>query len=186
MVAIAFQDDWTPEKLKSHREWRAKMYAPAKPLPKRDALGAKLQVVADPEKAALEYKVLQLEQSLDQLRKELNIARAARAIAQEPMDVSPVIKLARIIGVVAKYYGLTITDLKSARRTAGVVRPRQVAMYLCRTMTIRSLPEIGRHLGGRDHTTVKHGVEKISDLILKDAHLCREVADIESLFNGAD
>jgi chromosomal replication initiator protein len=63
----------------------------------------------------------------------------------------------------------------SSRRTANVVRPRQVAMYLAKTMTLRSLPEIGRRFGGRDHTTVLHAVRKIEGLVGSDASLAEEV-----------
>ena len=66
-------------------------------------------------------------------------------------------------------------DMRSARRTANIVRPRQVAMYLAKTLTLRSLPEIGRRFGGRDHTTVLHAVRKITALVAKDVALCNEV-----------
>ena len=71
----------------------------------------------------------------------------------------------RIQEVVARQYGVSRFDLLSSRRTANIVRPRQVAMYLCKTLTLRSLPEIGRRFGGRDHTTVLHAVRKISWLV---------------------
>jgi chromosomal replication initiator protein len=66
-------------------------------------------------------------------------------------------------------------DLLSSRRTANVVRPRQVAMYLAKTLTLRSLPEIGRRFGGRDHTTVLHAVRKIENLVNTDSTLAEEI-----------
>lgn len=66
------------------------------------------------------------------------------------------------------FFGIPMTELMSERRTADVVRPRQVAMYLSKNLTIRSLPEIGRRFGGRDHTTVLHSVRKIERLLLTD------------------
>jgi chromosomal replication initiator protein len=66
-------------------------------------------------------------------------------------------------------------DLLSSRRTANVVRPRQVAMYLAKTLTLRSLPEIGRRFGGRDHTTVLHAVRKIEGLVGNDMALAEEI-----------
>jgi chromosomal replication initiator protein len=63
----------------------------------------------------------------------------------------------------------------SSRRTANVVRPRQVAMYLSKVMTPRSLPEIGRRFGGRDHTTVLHAVRKIEGLVGNDTMLADEI-----------
>jgi len=70
---------------------------------------------------------------------------------------------------------VTVTDINSQRRTAPVVRARQVAMYVAKEMTARSLPEIGRRFGGRDHTTVLHAVRKIRNLIPTDAALAAQV-----------
>ena len=69
----------------------------------------------------------------------------------------------------------------SSRRTANVVRPRQIAMYLAKTLTLRSLPEIGRRFGGRDHTTVLHAVRKIEGLVGNDAVLAEEVEILKRL-----
>src|SRR6202021_1809917 len=69
--------------------------------------------------------------------------------------------------------------LLASRRTANVVRPRQVAMYLAKTLTLRSLPEIGRRFGGRDHTTVLHAVRKIEALVAKDVALSEEVESLK-------
>ena len=80
---------------------------------------------------------------------------------QEPKRV----KIEDIQRVVARQYNVSRADLLSSRRTANVVRPRQVAMYLAKTLTLRSLPEIGRRFGGRDHTTVLHAVRKIENLV---------------------
>jgi chromosomal replication initiator protein len=90
---------------------------------------------------------------------------------QEPKRV----KIEDIQRVVARQYNVSRSDLLSSRRTANVVRPRQVAMYLSKTMTLRSLPEIGRRFGGRDHTTVLHAVRKIEALVGKDPVLADEV-----------
>lgn len=88
------------------------------------------------------------------------------------------IRIEDIIRVVSKHYGVSRVDLMSSRRTANVVRPRQVAMYLAKTLTLRSLPEIGRRFGGRDHTTVLHAVRKIEGLVQKDRILRDEVGVI--------
>ncbi len=69
---------------------------------------------------------------------------------------------------VADYYNIRLADLLSARRTRQIARPRQIAMYLAKQMTPRSLPEIGRKFGGRDHTTVMHAVRKVDDLRQSD------------------
>ena len=82
---------------------------------------------------------------------------------------------------VAEYYSLRMTDLISARRARVVARPRQVAMYLCKTLTSKSLPEIGRGFGGRDHTTVIHAVRKIEELTATDAQLQEDVENLRRL-----
>jgi chromosomal replication initiator protein len=76
---------------------------------------------------------------------------------------------------VARQYNVSRADLLSSRRTANVVRPRQIAMYLAKTLTLRSLPEIGRRFGGRDHTTVLHAVRKIGSLVGNDNVLAEEI-----------
>ena len=68
------------------------------------------------------------------------------------------------------------TDLLSPRRARSIVVPRQVGMYLAKKMTSRSLPEIGRRFGGRDHSTVLHAVSKIDDQIKTDERLAKEVS----------
>ena len=90
---------------------------------------------------------------------------------QEPRRV----KIEEIQRVVARQYNVSRADLLSSRRTANVVRPRQVAMYLAKTLTLRSLPEIGRRFGGRDHTTVLHAVRKIENLVNNDVSLAEEI-----------
>jgi chromosomal replication initiator protein len=80
-----------------------------------------------------------------------------------------------IIRKVADHYNLRMSDLLSARRARQVARPRQVAMYLAKTLTSRSLPDIGRRFGGRDHTTVIHAVRKIEELRATDAQIAEDV-----------
>lgn len=76
---------------------------------------------------------------------------------------------------VAEYYNIRLADMLSARRARAVARPRQIAMYLAKQLTTRSLPEIGRKFGGRDHTTVMHAVRKIDELRGSDAALNEDV-----------
>ena len=76
---------------------------------------------------------------------------------------------------VADYYNLRLSDLLSARRSRQIARPRQVAMYLSKILTTRSLPEIGRKFGGRDHTTVIHAVKRVEGLRDSDSAIQEEV-----------
>ncbi len=96
---------------------------------------------------------------------------------QEPKRV----KIEDIQRIVARQYNVSRADLLSSRRTANVVRPRQIAMYLAKTLTLRSLPEIGRRFGGRDHTTVLHAVRKIENLVGNDNVLAEEVDILKRL-----
>jgi len=77
-------------------------------------------------------------------------------------------RIARIQQVVASYYNIPMYLFLSGIRTAPVVFPRQIAMYLCRKLTIKSMPEIGRKFGGKDHTTILHGCRKIEKLLASE------------------
>jgi len=107
------------------------------------------------------------------------------AIAEACEIVSPRMVMNRIeaiqLAVLAEYPGVTMYDLKSPRRNATMVRARQIAMYLSKTITARSLPEIGRRFGGRDHTTVLHAVRKIEAMVAKDAVFAAELERIKQV-----
>jgi Bacterial dnaA protein helix-turn-helix len=83
-----------------------------------------------------------------------------------------------IQNAVARHYQVTHTDMISARRTAEVVRPRQIAMFLARHLTPNSLPVIGRHFGNRDHTTVLHAIRKIEAIRTRDQSLADDLEAI--------
>jgi chromosomal replication initiator protein len=85
------------------------------------------------------------------------------------------VKIEDIQKLVASHYSVSRADILSSRRTAAVVKPRQVAMFLAKMLTLRSLPEIGRRFGGRDHTTVLHAVRKIEGLLQTDTILREEL-----------
>ncbi|HXT06771.1 MAG TPA: chromosomal replication initiator protein DnaA [Roseiarcus sp.] len=106
----------------------------------------------------------------------MTVAAAEAAVrdlirSREPKRV----KIEDIQKRVATHYNVSRADLLSSRRTAAVVMPRQIAMYLAKSLTLRSLPEIGRRFGGRDHTTVLHAVRKIDNLCNNDAALREEI-----------
>ena len=85
------------------------------------------------------------------------------------------VRIDDILRIVGRHYSVPRADLLSPRRARSIVRPRQVGMYLAKKLTPRSLPEIGRRFGGRDHSTVLHAVRKIEELIKTDDKLAREV-----------
>ncbi|CAN7640304.1 chromosomal replication initiator protein DnaA [Aminobacter aminovorans] len=93
------------------------------------------------------------------------------------------VRIEDIQRIVARHYNVSKTELLSNRRTRTIVKPRQIAMYLSKVMTPRSLPEIGRRFGGRDHTTVLHAVRKIEDLSGGDNTLAQELELLRRLIN---
>lgn len=76
---------------------------------------------------------------------------------------------------VSDHYNIRLSDMIGPKRLRSYARPRQVAMYLCKKMTSRSLPEIGRRFGGRDHTTVMHGVKRIEELKVQDGQIAEDL-----------
>ena len=95
--------------------------------------------------------------------REINIALAEEALKDlispnSAREVTP----ENIIQIVADHFGITTLDISSQKRNREIVVPRQIVMYLCRDMTATSLQAVGKYLGGRDHTTIIHGAEKIS------------------------
>jgi chromosomal replication initiator protein len=85
---------------------------------------------------------------------------------------------------VAEHYNIRLSDMIGPKRLRNIARPRQVAMYLSKQLTPRSLPEIGRRFGGRDHTTIMHGVRKIEELMSTDSQLSDDLQLLRRLLQG--
>jgi chromosomal replication initiator protein len=85
---------------------------------------------------------------------------------------------------VAEHYNIRLSDMIGPKRLRNIARPRQVAMYLAKQLTPRSLPEIGRRFGGRDHTTIMHGVRKIEELMAIDSQLADDLQLLRRLLQG--
>ena len=85
---------------------------------------------------------------------------------------------------VAEHFNIRLTDMHSPRRSRSVARPRQIAMYLAKSITSRSLPEIGRKFGGRDHTTVMHAVKKIEELKQEDNNFNEDIDLLKRLIDS--
>lgn len=85
---------------------------------------------------------------------------------------------------VAEHFQIRLSDMSSARRSRTVARPRQIAMYLSKQLTSRSLPEIGRAFGGRDHTTVIHAVRKVEELMKADVAFAEDVELLTRMLEG--
>jgi chromosomal replication initiator protein len=83
---------------------------------------------------------------------------------------------------IADYYQLKLTELKSRNNSKSVAMPRQVAMYLCKSLTHASLPEIGRSFGGKHHSTVIHSIKKVEELRKKNSDFDKQVANLLDSF----
>ena len=90
----------------------------------------------------------------------------------------------RIQRAVCEEFNVTLTDMTSKRRARIIARPRQVAMYLSKKLTKRSLPDIGRRFGGRDHTTVMHAVKRIDELRASDAEFNAQIETVEGVLKA--
>jgi chromosomal replication initiator protein len=107
--------------------------------------------------------------------REINLDMVQEVLADILRASERKVTIDEIIRKVADHYNLRMSDLLSARRARQVARPRQVAMFLAKTLTSRSLPDIGRRFGGRDHTTVIHAVRKIEELKVTDSQIAEDV-----------
>ncbi len=85
---------------------------------------------------------------------------------------------------VAEHFNVRLSEMHSARRSRSIARPRQIAMYLSKQLTARSLPEIGRKFGGRDHTTVMHAVKKVDELKQQDGSFAEDVELLRRMLEG--
>ncbi len=99
-------------------------------------------------------------------------------IFANPKPSDRVIKIGEIQRAVAQEYGVPVFEMLSARRTLNIIGPRQVGYYLSKKLTSRSLPEIGRRFGGRDHTSILSGIRKIERLLLTDHALAARIEKI--------
>lgn len=146
----------------------------------------------------LSYLVEHLPISIRELEGAMNRLIAHDDLINRPLDLDTCRKILRDVlhqprlrlGVdkiqqtVAQYYRISPTDMSSNSRLRRVARPRQVAMYLCKQLTTRSLPEIGRHFGGRDHTTVLHAVRKVQSLCGESEEWGEDVRCLTELLNA--
>lgn len=159
---------------------------------KREQLGA------DVPDAVLEFLALKVTSNIRELEGALNRIVAHSDVAKQEITLESTqevlqdllrshdrrITIDEIQRKVAEHYNIRLSDMHSARRARNVARPRQVAMYLAKQLTARSLPEIGRKFGGRDHTTVMHAVRKIEELTGDDAQIAQDVEIIRRALTG--
>ncbi|RJL05769.1 chromosomal replication initiator protein DnaA [Paracoccus aestuarii] len=118
------------------------------------------------------------------LRREITLEVAQECLADILRTNDRKISIDDIQRKVAEHYNIRLADMMGPKRARNVARPRQIAMYLSKQLTSRSLPEIGRRFGGRDHTTIMHGVRKIEELLAEDSSLVEDVAVLKRMLEG--
>ena len=106
---------------------------------------------------------------------EITLEKAQDALADILRATDRKVTVEEIQRKVAEHYNIRLSDLIGPKRVRTIARPRQIAMYLCKSLTSRSLPEIGRRFGGRDHTTIMHGVRRIEELKATDGQIAEDV-----------
>ncbi len=127
----------------------------------RELEGALLRVVA--------YSMLE--------EKPIHLSMAKSVLKDMVKETVKTISVEMVQKEVAEFFNLTINDLKNKSRHKNIIVPRQIAMYLARKLTVRSLPEIGAAFGGKDHTTILHAVKKVEEVLLKDEQI-RKIVEI--------
>ena len=112
--------------------------------------------------------------------KVLNI-QDCKNILKDVFSQIRIITVDKIQNIVSNYFNIALSEMLSQRRSRPLARPRQIAMYLAKKMTTRSLPEIGRRFANRDHTTVIHAVKTITRLSEQDDEMKKNINQIKSL-----
>ena len=118
------------------------------------------------------------------LRREITLEVAQECLADILRTNDRKISIDDIQRKVAEHYNIRLADMIGPKRARNVARPRQIAMYLSKQLTSRSLPEIGRRFGGRDHTTIMHGIRKVEELAVEDHALAEDVALLKRLLEA--
>ena len=119
--------------------------------------------------------------AFSRIHKQLLTIDECKKILKDVLNKARVVTVDKIQNVVSRYYDITLTDMLSQRRSRPLARPRQIAMYLSKKMTTRSLPEIGRRFANRDHTTVIHAVKTISKLSESDEEMKKNLLQIKDI-----
>jgi len=113
----------------------------------------------------------------------INLPMAQQALKQLLPNTEKRITIDAVQRAVAERFGLQPAQLKQKTNAHEISRPRQVAMYLCKELTSASLPEIGRHFGGKHHTTVLHSVRKVDELRQSDPDMNKLIHSVMDSFN---
>ena len=115
------------------------------------------------------------------LHKRLLNINDCKNILKDVFNQAKIVTVDKIQNTVSNYFNISLNDMLSQRRSRPLARPRQIAMFLAKRLTTRSLPEIGRRFANRDHTTVIHAVKTITKLSEKDEEMKKNLIQIKSL-----
>ncbi|WP_307350670.1 chromosomal replication initiator protein DnaA [Caulobacter ginsengisoli] len=165
---------------------------------KLDTLGRQQGFAATARPEVLQFLADRFTDSVRELEGALNtlVARAGVGVSRLSLDEAQAILRPHLRGAekritiddiqkaTSEHFGLKQADLISERRNRSIARPRQAAMWLAKQLTTRSLPDIGRRFGGRDHTTVLHAVRRIEELKAGDAQLARDLEALARKLRG--
>lgn len=152
----------------------------AMPSDARDHLAARINATPRDLEGAFNQVVARLEF----LGKPLTLESIQEALAHSRYTGQVRPSVDKIQRATAKQFGISMEEMLSKRRARAIARPRQVAMYLAKMLTTRSLPDIGRRFGGRDHTTVIHAVKRIDQLRAEDSGLNSNIETLLEIFNS--
>ncbi|MEN2494724.1 MAG: Chromosomal replication initiator protein DnaA [Hyphomicrobiaceae bacterium hypho_1] len=133
----------------------------------------------------IEGAAIRLHAQWQYMRTPITVAIAETVIKDLCMNSEPrPIRIEDIIKTISRHFGISKPDILSQRRHRSVVWPRQIGMYLAKQLTARSLPEIGRRFGNRDHTTVLHAIRKIETALGNNQHLRDEIDDLKKILKN--
>ncbi len=173
----------TPTQHKQNEERTTEPSFAKKLRDERIARQQRFAVAARPEQSTAPKELLIAKEKFEQARADLNNAMIAidhaRMMLRMSEETHGTLSIRNIVRVVASHFELLPSDILSDIRTKDVAFARQVAMYLAKTITPMSYPEIGRRLGGRDHTTILHGYRKICVDMEADASLRKDIEGLE-------
>ena len=119
--------------------------------------------------------------AFSRVHKKILTVSDCKTILKDVFNQTKVITVDKIQNIVSNFYSISLSEMLSQRRSRPLARPRQIAMYLAKKLTTRSLPEIGRRFANRDHTTVIHAVKTINRLSEKDEELKKNINEIKSI-----
>lgn len=163
--------EWQRKQLASQRRARARVAC--------DVLLARLYLHHGRDHGGVEYRVVDLEPPAEVSAADVEMPPRQIGPDKDIDNPRPTVKM--IVRDVADYYCIGRDDLISSRRAASSIRPRHMAMYLCKELTLNSLAEIGRRFGGRDHTTVRSAVLKMGRLVIESPEIGADFLKIKTI-----